>query len=412
MRLEMTEMLMALEAEFGIEIDDEANDIRTVGDLHDYIMTRLELRPAERFCLSDEAFGKLRQALAEQLDVREADIVAGAKMEDLVPRKGRRAHWRAVSKRLGWRLPELCRPPYLKVLQWMLCSPLLICWTALFLATAFILFVYSEVPLIARCFHVLAVLWLYVTGPWLCYRFTLFLVKPWANRFPSDCETFAGVVHAVTRLNRRFIARQDESTARGAPERCGSPPTFFTLRAALMDRLGLAKHRVQLDTKMSDLIPRKNRRPLWRELGEALDWRLPRLRRPTSLVLSVGLLWLICGAVTFGILAPFVQSQGFGTKWAVAGCVAAYALLTWPYYYLASRLTTPLAVCFPSGCATVGKAVMNLLFLNRDKIVPKGQRTSEEKVWWRMKEIIVERLDVKPHEVTRDARFFEDLGAS
>jgi len=39
--LDLTELLMALEEEFGIDIDDEANQIETVADAVKYIKSRL-----------------------------------------------------------------------------------------------------------------------------------------------------------------------------------------------------------------------------------------------------------------------------------------------------------------------------------------------------------------------------------
>lgn len=40
--LDQTELLMALEEEFNVDIDDEANSIETVGDAVSYISTKLE----------------------------------------------------------------------------------------------------------------------------------------------------------------------------------------------------------------------------------------------------------------------------------------------------------------------------------------------------------------------------------
>ena len=39
--LDQTELLMALEEEFNIDIDDDANDIATVGDAINYIKSKL-----------------------------------------------------------------------------------------------------------------------------------------------------------------------------------------------------------------------------------------------------------------------------------------------------------------------------------------------------------------------------------
>lgn len=39
--LDLTELLMALEEEFNVDIDDEANTIETVGDAVEYIASRV-----------------------------------------------------------------------------------------------------------------------------------------------------------------------------------------------------------------------------------------------------------------------------------------------------------------------------------------------------------------------------------
>ncbi len=39
--LDITELLMALEEEYNIDIDDEANEIQTVGDAVNYIQSKL-----------------------------------------------------------------------------------------------------------------------------------------------------------------------------------------------------------------------------------------------------------------------------------------------------------------------------------------------------------------------------------
>ena len=40
--LDLTELLMALEEEYNVEIDDEANDIQTVGDAIKYIEGKID----------------------------------------------------------------------------------------------------------------------------------------------------------------------------------------------------------------------------------------------------------------------------------------------------------------------------------------------------------------------------------
>ncbi len=44
------------------------------------------------------------------------------------------------------------------------------------------------------------------------------------------------------------------------------------------------------------------------------------------------------------------------------------------------------------------------------KLRARGDRRTEVEVWPQLQTIIVEQLGVKPEEVTREARFVEDLG--
>lgn len=45
------------------------------------------------------------------------------------------------------------------------------------------------------------------------------------------------------------------------------------------------------------------------------------------------------------------------------------------------------------------------------KLRARGDTRAEAEVWSQLKAIIVEQLGVKPDEVTREAKFYEDLGA-
>ena len=45
------------------------------------------------------------------------------------------------------------------------------------------------------------------------------------------------------------------------------------------------------------------------------------------------------------------------------------------------------------------------------KLRARGDARTEAEVWSELKVIVVEQLGVKPDEVTREAKFYEDLGA-
>ena len=110
MGLEFLHVIMSVEDEFGVEIPEEdAQQFNTVGDLYDYLVTRVGDRRSER-CLSSAAFYRLRRALCVATGAERSAIRPDAVMDHVVPRKRRRAVWRAVRREIGLRLPPLSPP--------------------------------------------------------------------------------------------------------------------------------------------------------------------------------------------------------------------------------------------------------------------------------------------------------------
>jgi hypothetical protein len=108
------EMVMNIEEAFHITIPDrEAMQIRTVGELHAYVLAKLT-QPPSPGCISSATFYRLRRTLRELFAVPRERVRPAARMEDLVPREGRQERWQRLAGALKpGRLPELRRP------QWM-----------------------------------------------------------------------------------------------------------------------------------------------------------------------------------------------------------------------------------------------------------------------------------------------------
>jgi hypothetical protein len=75
-------------------------------------------------------------------------------------------------------------------------------------------------------------------------------------------------------------------------------------------------------------------------------------------------------------------------------------------FHFASR---PLAVAFPRGVVTVGDLAVSTLPPGFEDAV--RQQMSDQEVWEKLRQIVVDCIGVEIEKVTFSARFVEDLGA-
>ncbi|NLF31327.1 MAG: hypothetical protein GX591_10625, partial [Planctomycetes bacterium] len=107
--LELIELFMSIEDCFEISAFDDAERIRTVGELYDYVRERTPTGPGGR-CLTAKAFYDLREALVTCLQCERDTVKPRTRIEDLLPRATRRGQWALLNERLGAYLPPLQRP--------------------------------------------------------------------------------------------------------------------------------------------------------------------------------------------------------------------------------------------------------------------------------------------------------------
>lgn len=98
------DVIMHIERSFGLRFRKDAFlEVKTFGDVCDVIYSAVQAGHEEG-CTSQQAFYKLRSAIAGLLQTDERQIVPATGMEELFPRKGRRKKMRqlqaAVSSRL------------------------------------------------------------------------------------------------------------------------------------------------------------------------------------------------------------------------------------------------------------------------------------------------------------------------
>ncbi len=109
MGLDTLELILEIEAAFGIRIaDEDAQSIRTVGELYGYVLEQLPDGPGG--CLSGAAFYRLRRGMCEALELPRGAVRPGTELEAALPRADRRRLWPRLSEALGLRLPNLTLP--------------------------------------------------------------------------------------------------------------------------------------------------------------------------------------------------------------------------------------------------------------------------------------------------------------
>jgi hypothetical protein len=107
-------VVMDIEERFGITIaDEEAEKIRTMGQLYDFVLARVA-RGQAQVCVTSAAFYRLRRALGEVCGVPRGRVRPRARLEQLVPLADRPRYWQELRARLSdLHLPGLRRPAWL-----------------------------------------------------------------------------------------------------------------------------------------------------------------------------------------------------------------------------------------------------------------------------------------------------------
>jgi acyl carrier protein len=110
MGLELVEIVMQAEETFGVVVsDDEALEITTVGQFHQYI---LDLRQQQRRqkCPTARAFREVRSVLMETTSAPKQAIRPATELERLLPVRARRRVWKRLEQEASGRTPGLRLP--------------------------------------------------------------------------------------------------------------------------------------------------------------------------------------------------------------------------------------------------------------------------------------------------------------
>ena len=115
MGLETVELLIRIEERFQTYIPDwEAEQITTVGELHEFLMQRIK-RLSSSSCLTISIFNSIRKVLLQKYFVHRQDIHLDSLLNELVPRNERYDFWQTIVAKLAVNLPDLKRS---RIVQW------------------------------------------------------------------------------------------------------------------------------------------------------------------------------------------------------------------------------------------------------------------------------------------------------
>ena len=206
-------------------------------------------------------------------------------------------------------------------------------------------------------------------------------------------EEIAGMV--TPRIAGDLIFSKLKSTDENV---CQSQRVFYLLRNVFLKSFGLRRTDVTLETPLREFIPRAQEREVWPQLQTAVAARTwPELERPIwmcRLLTANGL--AILAAIIFASL-QFSLGLNAGV---ILGLTA--ALL---FGGLAIRLTIPSKVCIPAALTTIRDLVP--FALTSDRVA-----WNREQVSARIRQIVMEELEVPESEYTEELHFIEDCGVA
>ena len=189
MGLDSVELVMEVEDAFNISIpDNEASEIRTIGDMYACVLAKVDKHRAKESCVSQRLFYKLRRCLIEQANVSCNRIRPGEFTEKYFPRRGRNQLWKQFSEKLDLRFPGLRRP------LWVIIVP---AWLFVVITTCVWFLLEGSV----------AQKWIEPSLPlffiWLPIYFVFFLyaTRSLAVEIPSHCKTIGGLAKSLVTKN-------------------------------------------------------------------------------------------------------------------------------------------------------------------------------------------------------------------
>lgn len=201
-----------------------------------------------------------------------------------------------------------------------------------------------------------------------------------------------------------FILKKLQITGK---QTCMSSKVFYILRRGLIPLTGMKRQEITPDSELSELMPKRKRRKMYKQLCMSIGLRLPKLRLPECIQYTIP--WIIISeAIVLIWLIPFFQELIFVSNMLLA------VLLVISYFILRTLLNPfciDLSYFYPASgnMLTLGDLTKETLSINFKKFQSTETDWNPDNVWIALKEIIIDTNGSSPEEVTKEARFIEDL---
>lgn len=187
MGLEVVEIVMDIEEEFGVSLQDQEVSLLqpTVGSLVHYVQSKVDSLESDR-CATAAAFYRLRRFFIEELNVQRGSIRPDTRLEDLIPIDPRRTLWQKLAPTLPLRIRSLERPSWVHAILGITILAVIV---GLFIS------------------------WTWVLAGLLAGFLVYVATQPLATRFPGGCQTMRDLAHRVARPAKDAGRLSDEEIA-------------------------------------------------------------------------------------------------------------------------------------------------------------------------------------------------------
>jgi acyl carrier protein len=235
MGLDGVELILEVEDQFGVEIPEDAPPLKTVGEMHAFIIRQLEekgrLAHADRRkCLSSATFHLFRRALVDEYGLNPKGIRPSSSLEALVPADDRRRHWESVGKRVGFTLPWLVRP------SWMV-------WG---IAAISVSIAAAGIAMPALTKETTDVSWAFIFGAVVFAIAAAFATSPFATRFGSARAKVRGMTMAMLPAAMHVVG---EAPSPEATPNVTAEDVWDVLRQIVAEQLDVKLEKVTKDAR-------------------------------------------------------------------------------------------------------------------------------------------------------------------
>jgi len=185
---------------------------------------------------------------------------------------------------------------------------------------------------------------------------------------------------------------------------CASSATFYSLRRALGEVLGIPRKHVRTNSRMEEFLPVRDRKRFWEQLCDAIGkGHLPGPRRPGWLTQLLHFAFALGMAVPMMFGGTLYKLGGY-SPWLWGTLVASGLPFGILVLWVGNRLTTRWEICIAPNCQTVRDVVYTLVGQDANPVALYGLRPTDAEIWSILCGIVGDEFDVQPSSLTPSSR--------